>query len=404
MRIVFVGAIIAIIMLLLGALLGPQTPAPALPAALAGDATWIADARQFSRLRIALTCVNLVLAPVFLWVFIQRGWSATLRRRIAELGARNQWLQVGLYATALHLGLAACALPVAFASYTLRRRYGLSDEPGLHWLVRQATQAAVAWVPFVVGAEGFYWLVRRWQHGWWLVASAAYVVFGAALVYLQPLVVTPIFFTQQPLTDAPTRERVLRLAREIGITVDDVYVIDASTQGNEGNAYFTGIGGSTRIVLYDTLLRRYSPAEIDTILAHEMGHWREWHVWKGLALSWVVAPPALFVAHELLRRILPRWGIRGASDVAGLPLLLLWATLATTATLPLQNWQSRRWETTADRIALQATGDPEAFARTFVRLGEQNLSDPSPPQIVEGLFATHPALARRVAFAWSDRP
>ncbi len=281
----------------------------------------------------------------------------------------------------------------------LRRRYGLSCEAATEWLVRQALEGAVSLVPFLVALEGFYWLVRRWQYTWWIWASIAYVLFSITLVYLQPLVITPIFFEQRPLTDTALRERILRLADATGISISDVYVIDASSQGNEGNAYFTGVGGSTRIVLYDTLLTNYAPEELDTILAHEMGHWASWHIWKGLALSWVLAPFGLCLVHILMRQFMPRWGIRSIADVASFPLLLLIVMLLTTAALPLQNWQSRRWETEADRISLAATGDREAFARTFVRLAQQNLSDPSPPQLVEGVFATHPAPARRVEWA-----
>lgn len=404
MRVLFVAAALVIVMLLMAALLGPQTPAPALPARLVDDPTWLGQAQRISRLRLILACTNLVLTPLLLWIFIQRGWSAWLRRRIVERGARNQWLQVGIYSAMLYLAMMLCAMPLVSLQWLLRRRYGLSNEAGVDWLMRQAMEGAVGLVPFLIGVEGFYWLVRRWQHVWWIAASIGYALFSAAMVYLQPLVLTPIFFNQQPLQDTALRERVLGLANNIGVTVDNVYVIDASTQGNEGNAYFTGLGGSTRIVLYDTLLTEYAPDEIDTILAHEMGHWYEWHIWKGLALSWVIAPIGLCVAHIIMRRTLPRWGIRTPSDVAGLPLLLLLATLATTASLPFQNWQSRRWEMAADRIALMATNDPEAFARTFVRLGQQNLSDPSPPQIVEGLFGSHPALARRVDWALANRP
>jgi STE24 endopeptidase len=157
------------------------------------------------------------------------------------------------------------------------------------------------------------------------------------------------------------------------------------------------VGSTTRIVLYDTLLADYPQDELIAVLAHEMAHWRRYHIWQGLILSFIAAPVGFAAAHVILRRVLPRWGIRQPADVAGLPFLLLLLSIATLVTLPLQNWQSRRWETEADRIALVATGDGPVLARTFIRLARQNRTEPTPPRLVEVLFATHPAIGRRVA-------
>ncbi len=121
-----------------------------------------------------------------------------------------------------------------------------------------------------------------------------------------------------------------------------------------------------------------------------------------MLLTALGAPIGLWIVHLLLGWLLPGWGIRDRADVAGLPLIMLLATIGGLVTLPVQNWISRQWEREADRFALTATGDSAAFQATFVRLARQNLADPSPPPLYEGLFATHPAIGRRVADAGSS--
>jgi Zn-dependent protease with chaperone function len=398
MRPSLVVAVVFLVMIGSAYLLGPATPAPALPSELVEDAAWLQRAEEIGQLRLLLTSAELVLLPAALWIFVSRGWSARLRRRLVERGLRNQWLLVGGYTLILVAGLALVQLPLAYAAYFMRRSYGLTPESPTAWLVRYAAETGVAALLALVAAEGLYWLLRLFPRRWWIGASLGYVALSLLLAYLQPLVVTPLFFSQRPLADADLRARIMQMAAHIGVPVNEVYVIDASKQGNEGNAYFAGVGDSTRIVLYDTLLAEYPTDELLGILGHEMGHWRERHIWKSLALSWLFAPLGLLAAYVVLQALLPRWGIRSPSDVAGLPFLLLLGTLVTIAMLPMQSWQSRRWEAQADRIAVAATGDPAALARTFVRLSQQNLADPTPPRLVEGLWMSHPALGRRVAY------
>ena len=397
MRTLLVAGGVSLIVLLQGYFLPPHTPAPVLPPDLVGDPRWLQESEQLARYRLPLYVTSLVLPPLVLWGFVRRGAAARLRRRLRERGLRNEWLLVGAYCLLLWVGLVLLQLPLQYAGYLLRRAYGLSSEPSLTWLGRRAVEAGIEIGAALVVVEGLYWLLRTFPRRWWLLASFGSMLLSLFFVYISPIVITPIFFAQRPLADAGLRARIVDLAARVGIEVDDVYVIDASRQGNEGNAYVTGVGSTTRIVLYDTLLTDYPHDELAAVLAHEMAHWRRYHIWQGLILSFITAPIGFAAAQVILRRVLPRWGIRQPADVAGLPFLLLLLSIATLVTLPLQNWQSRRWETEADQIALVATGDGPALARTFARLARQNRADPTPQRLVEVLFATHPASGRRVA-------
>lgn len=400
MRVLLTIAIVGGIMLGLAWLLGPTSPAPSLPADLVGlDATWLTQARQLSNIRLALFVAQLVATPLVLWLVVRMGWLAAVRTWLQGHGWGNPWLVVAVCTVGVLALLTLAALPFDYVGLLVRRQYGLSHEATGAWLGRQLLSFAVALIFALIAAEGFWWVVRITPRWWWLWASIGYLVLAVGQVYLAPLVITPLFFKQTPLADQALREEIVVLGQHVGVPIRDVFVIDASKQGDEGNAYFTGVGGSTRVVVYDTLLRNYPRPEMLAIVAHELGHWHARHVWKGLLLSAALAPLGLLLVHIGAQRWLPRWGITGLHDPAALPLLLLVTTLTSTATFPAQNALSRRWESVADRIALQATGDGPALARTFARLARQNLSNPTPAPLVEGLFATHPALGRRVATA-----
>jgi Zn-dependent protease with chaperone function len=400
MRSLLVACGVLLVTIALSWLLSPQTPAPALPQALLGsDAGWLARAEELSYYRRMLAVLNLILPALGLWVAIRLGWSAALRAWLETHGLGHPWLLVAAFTTVFIVVTTLLNLPLGYISLALRRMYGLSQETTIAWLARLAKELLVSLVMTLIAVEGLYWLLRAAPDRWWLWASAGFVALTLLLTYLTPYVITPLFFTQRPLADQPLRDQIFQLGQRANVPISEIYVIDASSQGNEGNAYFTGVGGSTRVVLYDTLLRSYPPEQLMTILAHELGHWREQHIWKGLLLSWIAAPVGLWIVHALLSWLLPAWGIRDRADIAGLPVILLIVTLGTLMTLPAQNWISRRWERAADQFAIQTTGDPAAFQATFVGLAKQNLSDPTPPPFLESLFSTHPAIGRRVAEA-----
>lgn len=394
--------VLAAITVGLGWALGPHTPPPPIPATLlGGDTAWLQQAEQLGIYRRWLAVGELALAPLGLWLLVRLGWSAQLRFWLETHVSTNIWLLVACFTLVFAVVAALLSLPLSYVGLALRRGYGLSAEPTAAWLARQAKELLVSLALTLAMAEGLYWLLRAAPERWWLWGAAGAFAGILALTYLTPYVITPLFFTQRPLEDQELRADIFALGERTGVPIGEIFVIDASTQGNEGNAYFTGIGGATRVVLYDTLLTQYPRAELLTILAHELGHWHRQHVWQGLLLSGIGAPVGLWSLHIALRRLLPRWGIRGPADVAGLPLILLLATLGSLATMPAQNWISRRWEREADQFALEATGDPAAFEATFLRLAQQNLTDPTPPPVFEGLLGTHPAVGRRIAAAGS---
>jgi STE24 endopeptidase len=214
-----------------------------------------------------------------------------------------------------------------------------------------------------------------------------------------PLWLVPLFYRLTPLRDAALRGRVLALASRMGVPAAEVAVADLSRKGRTANAAVVGLGRTRRILVSDTLLGAFPPEEVEVVLAHELGHHARGHITRGLVLQGAVMLTTMWVADRALRAGIAWLGLRGPDDPAGVPFLaLVVSALGLVATPLLAAW-SRGLEREADRVALEVTGDPEAFVSAMERLGQLNLAERRPGRLREWLTATHPSLEARIAAA-----
>ncbi len=319
------------------------------------------------------------------------------------LGAREGAAPLRAYAaTALAIAMmigvyVILQLPFAWArGHWLEHRYDLSTRGAGLFMVDWLKGLGVTVVVYTV-ALGAVVALRARMPGWWpLAAWGAVSLIIVAMVFLQPVILAPIFNRFTPVEEPELRQRVTRVARAAGVEVGDVLWVDASRRTRRTNAYFTGLGATQRIVLYDTL--RDEPLdEVETIVAHEAGHWRAGHVWKGTVLG-VLGTGAFFLALWLLFKIGSSWvpppvlpaGARAAAAV------LLAATVVNFLGMPVSNAISRAWERTADRASLELSGKPEAFVRAEVALARRNLSQIEPGALTVFWLYTHPPVLERI--------
>jgi Zn-dependent protease with chaperone function len=293
---------------------------------------------------------------------------------------------------ALSLVLGAALLPLAAVAHGRAREVGLSTQGAGAWLVDQARSAAVGAVMAGAGAVLLLVLQRRFPRRWWLPGAGATVLVGAAFLLLAPVVLDPLFNRFTPLPQGRTRADVLRLAREADVDVGQVYEVDASRRTTAANAYVTGLGRTKRVVLYDTLLRDFSPQEVRLVVAHELGHVHYRDVPRGLIFLALVAPAGLFAVQRLTERLAP--GRAGTPAV--LPATALAIGVVSLGVTTISNQLSRRVEARADTYALRLTRQPEPFVAMERRLAVQNVADPDPPEWRTFLFATHPSTLQRI--------
>ena len=329
---------------------------------------------------------------------LSRGPFSSLADRAA--GWKGGWLtQAIVLGAAITALLALIALPLGYVTgYVIQHAWALSNQSAAAWLSDQLRFLVLGAVISAVTAAAFYGVVR-WKPGsWWLWGWGAFTLLTAALVFLYPLVITPLFNRFTPLEESPLRDKIIALGDEAEVPLNEVLVADASKRSSVENAYVAGLGASKQMVLYDTLLEAGTEEETLFVVAHELGPKAKDHLVKNIAISsagLLIGFGALF----LLSRKASIWnwaGAEGIGDPRSLPFLVLFLTIATLLTGPISSGISRHFEREADAVAIALTDDPDAGVRTFRRLAFNNLADLRPPQAVVTFLFSHPPIPERI--------
>jgi STE24 endopeptidase len=363
-------------------------------------------AKQYARIRRRLWLVDTIFSAVYalLWLFL--GWATSLREWLSSF-TDNQWLLVALFVAIFGGIYALINLPLSYYSgFVLPHRFDQSNQTFKDWVSDQLKGLAIGAPLSLLLLELLYLALRVTGNLWWLWAAGGMLFFTVLLSNLAPILIAPIFNKYVPLGDEHRElaDRLLALARRANTKVRGVFKFDMSKRTKAANAALTGIGNTRRIVLGDTLINEFSTDEIETVLAHELGH----HVHRDIpfliAFGTLSTTLSLFLASLALDWAIDYFGFTGPADVAAFPALGLIFGVYGLLTMPLDNAVSRWRENMADDYALQSTGKREAFASAFTRLANQNLGEVDPEKWVVWLFYSHPPLGERIAKAnnWKD--
>jgi STE24 endopeptidase len=356
------------------------------------------EARDYHRWQLGLGAVRLLLTAGYLAALLATGAAERLRDLLAA-STSHWWLAVPAAVIALAAGHQLLTLPLGWlGGFELPRRYGLSHESLGQWLRDRVKGGLLGIGLATAGALVAYGLLRS-TPWWWLWAGAAFSVGGVLLAFVIPIWLVPLFYRLTPLAEGDLRSRLLRLAERARVPAVGVWIADQSRRSRTANAAVTGLGRTRRILVFDTLVSRFEPEEVEAVLAHELGHHVAGDVWRGLAVQGAVTLAALWVADRVLGAAAGALGLSGPSDIAGLPLLGLVTMAVSLIALPVVNAWSRRVETRADDFALRLTGDPGPFIGAMERLADLNLSERDPHFLKELVLLSHPSIGRRIARA-----
>jgi STE24 endopeptidase len=362
-------------------------------------------ATVYHRLRRRADLLGTGAAGVVLLGLAVSGGSHRLRELAAAL---SQWAPDGLNDTVMvavvtvlvMLLLQIVELPFAFYhGHRLEHRYGLSTQSLGHWLSDQAKGVALGLGLAVAGASIVFFTLRTWPGQWWWISAAVFALATIGLTRLAPVVLLPIFYTFKPLDRPALAARLLALATRARTEVVGVFEWVLSSHTRKANAALTGLGRTRRILVSDTLLADYSEDEIEVILAHELAHHVHRDLWRGIAVQSLALAGGFYVAHLVLTTAAEPLALRGLSDPAALPALLLVGGAWTFAVLPVVNAVSRAQERAADRYALATTRNVDAFVTAMKRLSQQNLAEEYPSRLVRWLFYSHPPIRERIEAA-----
>ncbi|HMS00764.1 MAG TPA: M48 family metallopeptidase [Anaerolineales bacterium] len=362
------------------------------------------QAKQYARIRRRLWLVDTIFSAVYFLAWIYFGWAISLREWLTDHWSlfTNPWLLVPAFVAIFGGIFFILNLPLGYYSgFVLPHRFGQSNQTLKDWIVDQIKGLAVGLPLGLILIELLYLALRVTGELWWLWAAGGLLVFNVLLINLAPILIMPLFNKFVPLGEEhkDLADRLLKLAEKANTKVRGVFKFDMSKRTKSANAALTGIGNTRRIILGDTLINEFSADEVETVLAHELGH----HVNRDIPvlITFGIASTTLglYLASLGLNWAIGAFGFTSPADVAALPALGLIIGAYDLLTMPLNNALSRWRENMADDYALNSTRKSEAFASGFTRLANQNLGEVDPEKWVVFMFYSHPPLGERIAKA-----
>lgn len=354
-------------------------------------------AKVYARIKHRLLAAELIISGIAFVFVLVSGLGVWLRDVVSGISP-DPFISTFLYFV---IGILAYALLFAPSSYysgfVLPHRYGLSVQGLGSWLMDTFKGGALTLLLGGLVIEVIYFLLRVAPGTWWLIVSVFLLLFTVLLANLAPILIFPLFFKFKPLEDKELVARLMALAAKANTRVNGVYTMLLSDKTTAANAAFMGLGNTKRIVLGDTLYNNFTTDEIETVMAHELGHQVHNDIVSGIAVQTLLTLVWFFLADQVMRLGVTVFHLQGISDLAGMPLLGLALGVLGFITMPLGNWYSRVRETNADKYALETTRNPQAFISAFEKLANQNLSELDPEPWVEWLLYDHPSIGKRVA-------
>ena len=353
-------------------------------------------AKTYNRIRLLLSLPSPVVTLLLFVALITQGWSTILADWARSIipGSYGALL-VFVFAIALLQG--TLTLPLTFIlSYVIEHRYGLSNQSLCTWTWERLKEVLVSAPIAAVVVIALYLCMEWFGNFWWVILGLLLVLANILFARIAPVLLLPIFYRIVPMAEGVLKERLGALCVNAGLRFEGIYQFDLSRNTRKANAAFTGIGRARRILLGDTLLEDFTNDEIETVVAHELGHYLRHHLLIGIVYGAVTTFAGLLVASRLYIWSLAKAGFEGPTDLAALPLLAIWLSLFAIVTMPLGNMLSRKHEREADAFAVRTTGNAAGFSSALRKLAAKNLADPEPHPIVEFLFYSHPSISRRL--------
>uniref|UniRef100_A0A832G2V4 M48 family peptidase n=1 Tax=Ignavibacterium album TaxID=591197 RepID=A0A832G2V4_9BACT len=355
------------------------------------------NSKKYNNIKLAIGISETVLVFILTFLFVYSGYSRKLSDILYSY-SDSDYLVLILFTVITGAVASVIFFPLNFySSYILEHKYKLSNQTLLKYFFESLKSTLVSGVIGIPILLLFYFILKEFGDYWWLVFAIAMFFISVILSQIFPILIFPIFYKVKPIEDEELKERIKNLAADAGLKVQNVYSFDMSKNTKKANAAFTGLGKTKKIILGDTLLSSYSKDEIETVIAHELGHYKKKHIIKNIIFGTANSFIMFFVISVLYKASLSWFGFSSITEIAALPLLTLWAMLIGLIQTPIGNMLSRKFEFEADQYAIEATNKPLSFIHTLNKLTEQNLGDKEPHPFVEWFFYSHPSIKKRIA-------
>ncbi|MBY0121097.1 M48 family metallopeptidase [Bacillus sp. S/N-304-OC-R1] len=336
-----------------------------------------------------------------LYLFILLLGFSNAFKRWAEHSAKIKFLRNAIYLLWLSLFAFIATMPLNYIRYSLSKSYNISTQTFGGWMKDELIDFWVNFGTMIIIVTVLYWLINKSRKRWWFYAWLLSVPFTLFMMFLQPVVIDPLYNDFYPLKNKELEAKILELADKAHIPAEHVYEVDMAKKTNALNAYVNGIGSNSRIVLWDTTLDRLTEKQILFIMAHEMGHYVEKHIYFGIAGYLILSLAGLFLTARIMEYVIERWGkalrVSEINDIRSLPLLLMILSMLLFISSPLSNFVSRYEESRADHYAIKMTKDTDAAISTFQELTRAGKSQVNPPLLVKIFRYGHPTMLERIS-------
>ena len=287
-----------------------------------------------------------------------------------------------------------------YHTFVLERKYGFSTITWKLWLADLFKSLLISAIMMAIIVSALIAFITYLPKSWWFWGWAFFTLFQLVMLWLYPVLIAPLFNKFEPIKDESLKEKIMALLSKAGLQAKGIYQVDEGKRSKHTNAYFTGIGKTKRIVLYDTLLSSHTQEEIVSVLAHEIGHWKKKHILKQLAFM-VLASLILFYLVYLIVSWPPLYGAFGMIQTpvyAGLFLVSLYLAAGGFFFSPAGSAITRHFEREADRMAFDLTGTAKPMVSALKRLAKDNLSNLHPHPWYVRFYYSHPPLTERIEY------
>jgi len=354
------------------------------------------NAKKYNNIKLAIGISKGIVSFILILLFVWLGYSLKLENFLSEY-SQNNYLLFIVFILVIGFAGSVLSFPVSYyTGYYLEHKYNLSNQTFSKWILEGLKGSLVSLVIGIPILLTFYYVLNTFYLLWWLPFAIIMFFISVVLSQIFPILIFPIFYKITPIDDENLKERITSLAKDANLKVENVYQFNMSKNTKKANAAFTGLGKTKRIILGDTLLNDYTNDEIETVIAHEIGHYKKKHIVKNILIGTASSFLTLFVIAFLYKNSLSLFGFESITQIAALPLLALWSMLIGIIQSPLGNILSRKFEYEADEYAVSETKNLFAFKNTLLKLTEQNLSDKEPHPFVEWFFYSHPSIKNRI--------
>ena len=356
------------------------------------------NAREYESAKNRLFVLQIFYLFALLAIFLFFGFSQSLANNLINHYGNDFWFITNIsYISLVILGISVFLFPFSYYSgYVLESYYNLSNQSFGSWCIDYTKSLLIDLFVLSFLFSVLYIFLRLIPEVWWLVGTGFYLLFSIVFSFITPILIFPIFYNLEPLEDSNLEEKVNDIIKSAGIKISGVYSWGLADKTKTANAAFVGIGRTKRIILSDTLLDNYSDNEILAVVAHEVGHCKNYDITRLIIVNTLLSFTGFYLADLFLQFSIKWVNLDSIYDISGLPLLFYSVMFFSIISMPIFNGYSRKREFAADAYVVDSSGTAENLISALNKLSKQNLSVRDPNKWIEFFLHSHPSVKKRV--------